>query len=104
MKKHEVAIPPPNARYDALPPEDRLPPQSGRGTAVVFKTIVVRDERGQIVSVTKVAPDARYGVAVQPEPGQTVKEYAAGTLAEEPFPRSQKEAQPEPRTRRTKKK
>jgi hypothetical protein len=50
------------------------------------------------VSVTKVAPDAKYGVGVKPQPGQTIKEYAAGTLAEDPFPRFQKESQPERKT------
>lgn len=95
VKKQHVASPPDKGRDDALPPEDRPASQSGIGIAVVAKTIVVRDERGQIVSVTKVAPDAQYGVGVKPQPGQTIMEYAAGTLAEDPFPRFQKESEAE---------
>jgi hypothetical protein len=50
-----------------------------------MKTIVVKDERGQIVSVTKIAPDAKFGVGVKPQQGQVVTELEAGSLAEDPF-------------------
>lgn len=103
-RKREAPPRPREAKYDSLPREDRLPPQSGPGVAAVFKTIVVRDERGQIVSVTKVAPDAKYGVGVQTQPGQTVKEYAAGTLAEDPFAQPQKASERGRRTEGRKKK
>jgi hypothetical protein len=46
VKKQDAASEPHKAQYDALPPEDRLPPQSGRGIAVVTKTIVVQDGGG----------------------------------------------------------
>ena len=72
-------------RYQAVPPEDRVMVRPREGTAAVVRTIVVRDERGQLVSVTKVAPDARFGVGVKPNPGHTVTEFEAGTLAENPF-------------------
>ena len=72
-------------KYESVPPEERKQVAERKGVAGVVKTIVVHDERGQIVSVTKVAPDAKFGVSVKPQPGQTVKEYEAGTLAEDPF-------------------
>lgn len=72
-------------RYESVPPEDKKQRTAQQGVARVIKTIVVHDERGQIVSVTKVSPEARFGVGVKPQPGQTVKEYEAGTLAEDPL-------------------
>jgi hypothetical protein len=72
-------------KYESVPPGERKQITERKGVAGVVKTIVVHDERGQIVSVTKVAPDATFGVGVKPQPGQTVKEYEAGTLAEDPF-------------------
>lgn len=92
------------AKYEAVPPEDRKVIESSQGTASVVKTIIVHDERGQIVSITKVAPDAKFGVGVKPQPGQVVKEYAAGTLAKDPFPQLQNESQVDLKTRTTKKK
>jgi hypothetical protein len=72
-------------RYQTVPPEDRVTARPPEGTAAVVRTIVVRDEQGQLVSVTKVASDARFGVGVKPKPGHTVTEFEAGTLAENPF-------------------
>jgi hypothetical protein len=72
-------------KYESVPPGERKHVTEQKGVASVVKTIVVHDDRGQIVSVTKVAPDAKFGVGVKPEPGQTVKEYEAGTLAADPF-------------------
>ena len=71
--------------YESVPPGERKDIAEQKGVASVVKTIVVHDEHGQIVSVTKVAPDAKFGVGIKPETGQTVKEYEAGTLAKEPF-------------------
>jgi hypothetical protein len=79
------------AAYERLPPEERQHGSSVEGVANVVKTIVVHDERGQIISVTKVAPDAQFGVGVKPRLGQVVKEYEAGTLAEDPFSGPHKE-------------
>jgi|SRR6516162_3856379 len=73
------------ARFEAVPPEERKEAGSRGLVAPVVRMIVVQDESGQTVSVTKVAPDAKFGVGVQPPPGYTVKEYEAGTLAEDPF-------------------
>jgi hypothetical protein len=72
-------------KYESVPPGDRKPVADQQGVAAVVKTIIVHDERGQIISVTKVAPDAKFGVGVKPQPGQIVKEYEAGTLALDPF-------------------
>jgi hypothetical protein len=49
-------------------------PPAEFGVAHGGKTIVVRDENGQIVSVTHVARDTPYGVGVKPAPGHIVKE------------------------------
>jgi len=70
--------------YQSVPPEERreLP---GGGVPTVVKTIIVHDERGKVVSVTRVAPDAKFGVGVRPNPGHTVKEVEAGDLAADPF-------------------
>lgn len=96
VKKQEAVTQPEEFRYERVPPEERLPAQLGQGVAVVAKTIVVRDERGEIVSVTKVDPGAKYGVGVKPQPGQTIKEYAAGTLAEDPFAPAPKQPPKQP--------
>jgi hypothetical protein len=71
--------------YEAVPPEERRVATSSGTTAPVVRTIVVRDEQGRVVSVTKVAPDAKFGVGVEAPPGHTVTEFEAGTLAEDPF-------------------
>jgi hypothetical protein len=81
----EAAGTPP--RYETVPPEERRVGQRRTNTAAVVKTIVVKDARGQVVSVTKVATDAKFGVGVKPPPGHTVTELEAGTLAEDPFPK-----------------
>jgi hypothetical protein len=73
------------ARFEAVPPEERKEAGSRGLVAPVVRMIVVQDENGQTVSVTRVAPDAKFGVGVKPPPGHTVKEYEAGTLAEDPF-------------------
>ncbi len=73
-------------RYEPVPPEER---NVTKGGAVTMKTIVVKDERGQIVSVTKIAPDAKFGVGVKPQQGQVVTELEAGSLAEDPFAEQQ---------------
>jgi hypothetical protein len=94
--------------YESVPPEDRRIRVS-RQTPGVVKTIFVRDEQGQIVSVTRVSPDAQFGVGVEPPPGHTVEEVEAGTLAEDPFLAYAKEHQqqqtpasaPNPRARQT---
>jgi|SRR6516162_1217835 hypothetical protein len=49
-------------------------PPAEFGVAHGGKTLVVRDEKGQIVSVTHVSGDSPYGVGIKPGPGQTVKE------------------------------
>ena len=50
------------------------------------KVILVHDSAGKIVSVTQVAPDARHGVGIKPNPGHTVKEFeVTGALAETPL-------------------
>ena len=72
-------------RYLSVPPDDRRQTGSTPGTARVVRTLVVRDAAGRVVSVTKVAPDAMFGVGVKPPPGHTVTEVEAGTLAEDPF-------------------
>lgn len=72
-------------RYEAVPPEERKAVEPGQGAAPVVHTIVVRDEHGRVVSVTRVAPDAKFGVGVKAPPGHTVREFEAGTLAEDPF-------------------
>lgn len=104
VEKREVNDSQREPKYDVLPLEDREPSHPGRGVAAITKTIVVRDERGQVVSVTKVAPDAKFGVGVKPKPGQTVKEYAEGKFDEDPFLQQQKERPVEPRPNPTKKK
>jgi hypothetical protein len=73
------------AGYQSVPPEERVAAEPSAGTAAVVRTIVVRDERGRLVSVTKIAPDAKFGVGVKPQPGHTATEFEAGTLAEDPF-------------------
>lgn len=73
------------ARYQTVPPDERQEGSPAEGTAPVVRTLVVRDESGRVVSVTKVAPDARFGVGVKPPPGHTVTELEAGTLARDPF-------------------
>ena len=103
-KKLEVNDSQREPKYDVLPLEDHESSNPGRGVAAITKTIVVRDERGQVVSVTKVASDARFGVGVKPKPGQTVKEYAEGRFDEDPFLRQQKERPVEPRPTPAKKK
>ena len=72
-------------RPETVPPEERKDAAQAGPIAPVVHTIVVRDEKGRIVSVTRVAPDARFGVGVKPPPGHTVAEFEAGTLAEDPF-------------------
>lgn len=72
-------------RYLSVPPDDRRQTGTTPGTARVVRTLVVRDAAGRVVSVTKVAPDAMFGVGVKPPPGHTVTEVEAGTLAEDPF-------------------
>jgi hypothetical protein len=79
--------------YESVPPEDRRIRGRSRQTPAVVKTIFVRDEQGQIVSVTRVSPDAQFGVGVEPPPGHTVEEVEAGTLAEDPFLAYAKEQQ-----------
>ena len=81
------------AEYHTVPPEDHREPEPTLGMASTVRTIVVRDERGQVVSVTKVPPDARFGVGVKTEPGQTMTEFEAGTLAEDPFAKWEKAKQ-----------
>jgi len=71
--------------YQTMPPEERQDAGPRGTTAPVVQTIVVRDERGRVVSVTKVAPGAKFGVGVKAPPGHTVTEIEAGTLAEDPF-------------------
>jgi len=73
---HEVRL--------SVPPNARRPVEAPDGTAAVVKTIIVQDETGKIVSVTRVAPDARFGVGVKAKPGQTVREVEAGSLADAP--------------------
>lgn len=73
-------------KYETVPPEERKPVKRGRdGGAGVVKTIVVRDEQGRLVSVTRVAPDSTFGVGVKAPPGHTVEEVEAGSLADDPF-------------------
>jgi hypothetical protein len=50
------------------------------GVVRAGKSIVVHDQTGQIVSVTRVSPDSPYGVGVKAGPGQVVKEYEAEDL------------------------
>jgi len=83
--KEELRDPEQAPKYEPVPPEDRKQGAAREGVAAVVKTIVVHYERGQIVSVTKIAPDAKFGVGVKPQPGQVVKEYEAGSLFEDPF-------------------
>lgn len=52
-------------------------PPAEFGAAQGGKTLVVRDEKGKIVSITYVSRDARHGVGIKPGPGQTVKEFEA---------------------------
>jgi hypothetical protein len=49
-------------------------PPAEFGVAHGGRTLVVRDEMGQIVSVTHVVRDTPYGVGIKPGPGHTVKE------------------------------
>jgi hypothetical protein len=84
-KKEERRGPERALKYESVPPEERKLGAAQEGVAGVVKTIVVHDERGQIVSVTKISPDAKFGMGVKPQAGQVVKEYEAGTLAEDPF-------------------
>ncbi len=77
--------PEPNGPYLTVPPEDRKDTGATPGVARAVRALVVRDAAGRIVSVTKVAPDAKFGVGVKPPPGHTVTEVDAGTLAEDPF-------------------
>jgi hypothetical protein len=72
------------ANYERVPPEELREPQFGQDTPTLVKTLVVRDAQGQIVSVTKVAPNAKFGVGVKLQPGHTVKEFEAGSLAGDP--------------------
>ncbi len=104
LKKQDTEKSENTAKYESVPPEDRKAVESSQGPAADVKTIIVHDERGQIVSITKVAPDAKFGVGVKPQPGQVVKEYAAGTLAKDPFPQLQDEPHVDPKTGTTKKK
>jgi hypothetical protein len=83
----EPAGSPDALRYEPVPPEERK--QVVKGGPVMMKTIVVKDEHGLIVSVTKIAPDARFGVGIKPQPGQVVTEFEAGSIAEDPFPGQQ---------------
>jgi len=71
--------------YQTAPPEEQRLPRSPEGLPGLVKTIIVHDEQGQVVSVTKVAPDAKFGVGVKLKPGHTVKEFEAGSLASDPF-------------------
>src|SRR5947209_9698035 len=65
-------------KYETVPPEERKPTKRGRnGGAGVVKTIVVRDENGRLVSVTRVAPDSTFGVGVKAPTGHTVEEVEA---------------------------
>ena len=97
VKKQQVANRTGEPKYDKLPPGEGGPSQPGPGVPVIRKTIVVRDEQGQVVSITNIAPGARFGVGVKPKPGQTVTEYAAGTFTEDPFLQQRKERRVEPR-------
>lgn len=72
------------ANYQAVPPEEQLQARSGEDRPTLVKTLIVRDGQGQVVSVTKVAPDAKFGVGVKLKPGHTVKEFEAGSLARDP--------------------
>jgi hypothetical protein len=80
----QPAAQPEAATYQTVPPEEQreTPPH---GLPRPRRVILVHDERGQVVSVTKVAPDAKFGVGVKPNPGHTVKELEAGDLPEDPF-------------------
>ena len=71
------------AKYESVPPEERT--LASKAGPTMVRTIVVKDERGQIVSVTKIAPDARFGVGVKAQTGQVVTELETGSLAEDPF-------------------
>jgi hypothetical protein len=53
------------------------------------KVLVVQDQNGRLVSVTRVPADSRYGVGVKPGPGHVMKEYEAEDLrdAVEPLKR-----------------
>lgn len=44
------------------------------------KTLVVHDEKGRIVSITRVSPNSPYGVGIKPGPGQVVREYETENL------------------------
>jgi len=57
-----------------VPPKGRRAVPAQDDTGAVVKTIIVQDETGKIVSVTRVAPDARFGVGVKAKPGQIVRE------------------------------
>ena len=63
----------------------KVPPaaQQPRAEAGMRKMIIVHDASGKIVSVTRVAPGARHGVGVVPNPGHTVKEVDVPAGAEE---------------------
>jgi hypothetical protein len=63
----------PTAKGGASIPLTQPPAEFGAGQG--GKTLVVRDEKGQIVSVTHVSRDTRYGVGIKPGPGQVVKEF-----------------------------
>lgn len=76
--KHQPAASTPSAENKRSNPLANLPAELGviRGG----KTLVVHDEKGQIISVTRVSADSPYGVGVKPGPGQIVKEYEAEDL------------------------
>jgi hypothetical protein len=76
--KHKASASTPTDENKSSNPLENLPPEFSviRGG----KTLVVHDEKGQILSVTRVSADSPYRVGVKPGPGQTVKEYEAEDL------------------------
>jgi hypothetical protein len=63
---------------ESKPPLKNVPAEFG--IVRPGKNIVVHDDKGQLVSVTRVSSGSPYGVGVKPGPGHVMKEYDAEDL------------------------
>ena len=62
----------------SMPPLKNLPAEFG--IVRPGKNMVVHDDKGQLISVTRVSSGSPYGVGVKPGPGHVMKEYEAEDL------------------------